>query len=90
MIIPFFAGSNLVAALSGIHRTPPRRLAVLLAVGIAGRLASIWWLAQIFDEQLETISSACCSEYSWWLVGMSVVLVVLSTCATTARLRRGT
>ena len=32
-IIPFFAGSNIVAALSGVHRTPPVKLAGLLAVG---------------------------------------------------------
>ena len=39
VLIPFFAGSNIVAALSGVHRTPPVRLAVLLSIGIAGRLA---------------------------------------------------
>ena len=29
-LIPFFAGSNIVAVLTGVHRTPPVRLAVLL------------------------------------------------------------
>ncbi len=75
-IVPFFAGSNLVAALSGIHRTPPVRLAVLLTVGVLGRLALIWWLAQIFDEQLEDFVGVL-QRYSWWLVGLSVVAVVL-------------
>ena len=32
-LVPFFVGSNIVAVLTGIHRTPPARLAVLLAVG---------------------------------------------------------
>ena len=31
-LIPFFAGSNIVAVLTGIHRTPPLRLAVLLTL----------------------------------------------------------
>ena len=76
VIIPFFAGSNLIAALSGIRRTPPRRLAVLLSVGIAGRLVLIWWLAQIFEEELERFVGWL-QRYSWWLVGISVAVVVL-------------
>lgn len=76
VIIPFFAGSNLVAALSGIHGTPPRRLALLLSVGILGRLALIWWLAQIFEEELEDIVGWL-QRYSWWIVGISVALVLL-------------
>ena len=75
VIIPFFAGSNLIAALSGIHRTPPRRLALLLSVGILGRLVLIWWLAQIFDDELED-AVGWLQRYSWWLVGISVILVV--------------
>ena len=51
-LIPFFAGSNIVAVLTGIHRTPPVRLAVLLAVGIAGRLVLMWYLAKTFEDQL--------------------------------------
>ena len=30
-LIPFFVGSNIVAVLTGVHRTPPPKLAVLLA-----------------------------------------------------------
>lgn len=75
-IVPFFAGSNLIAALSGIHRTPPRRLAALLTIGIIGRLVLIWWLAQLFDEQL-TEFVGWLQRYSWWLVGISVAVVLL-------------
>ncbi|MEO6652734.1 MAG: hypothetical protein ABIP17_08785 [Ilumatobacteraceae bacterium] len=75
VIIPFFCGSNLVAALSGIHQTPPRRLALLLTVGVLARLALIWWLAQIFEQQLEDFVGVL-QRYSWWLVGVSVVLVL--------------
>lgn len=74
VIVPFFAGSNLIAALSGIHRTAPRRLAMLLTVGIVGRLVLIWWLAQIFEEELEDFVGWL-QRYSWWMVGISVALV---------------
>ncbi len=75
-IIPFFAGSNIVAALSGVHRTAPARLALLLAAGIAGRLLVIWWLARTFEDQLVTILEWL-ARYQWWAVAISVVLVVL-------------
>jgi hypothetical protein len=75
-LIPFFAGSNIVAALSGVHRTPPVRLAVLLAVGIAGRLVLIWWLARTFDKQLVEILEFL-QRYQWWAVGISVAILVL-------------
>lgn len=86
VIIPFFAGSNLVAALSGVHRTSWRRLAALLTVGILGRLALIWWLAQVFDDQL-TDFVGWLQKYSWWAVGISVVLVLL---VNMRNFRRGT
>ncbi len=76
VVIPFFAGSNLVAALSGVHRTPWRRMLALLTVGIVGRLALVWWLAQIFEEELEGFVGWL-QKYSWWAVGISVVLVLL-------------
>lgn len=75
-VIPFFAGSNLVAALTGVRRTPPFRLAYLLALGIAARLALIWWLADVFEEQLTDFLSWL-QRYSWWAVGISFALVVL-------------
>ncbi len=75
-LIPFFAGSNIVAALSGVHRTPPVRLAVLLAVGIAGRLVIIWWLARTFDKQLVEILEFL-QRYQWWAVGISVAILLI-------------
>lgn len=76
VIIPWFAGSNLVAALSGIHRTPWQRLLALLAAGIIARLALIWWLAQVFEEELADFVGWI-QKYSWWAVGISVALVLL-------------
>ena len=75
-LVPFFAGSNIVAVLTGIHRTPPVRLAVLLAVGIAGRLVLMWWLAKAFEEPLLDVITFI-GRYQWWLVGASLVVVVL-------------
>ena len=74
-LIPFFAGSNMVAALSGVKRTPPVRLAVLLSIGIAGRLALMWWLARTFEAQLVDFL-AWLQRYQWWAVGISIALVV--------------
>lgn len=75
-LIPFFAGSNIVAALSGVHRTPPIRLAALLSIGIAARLALMWWLARTFEAQLVDFLGWL-QRYQWWAVGISVALVVI-------------
>ncbi len=75
VIIPFFAGSNLIAAISGVHRTPWPRLLALLTLGIVGRLLLIWWLAQLFQEELEDFVGWL-QRYSWWAVGISVALVI--------------
>ena len=74
-LVPFFAGSNIVAVLTGIHRTPPVRLAALLTVGIAARLALIWWLAHTFEEQLLDILGFL-QRYQWWALGLSIAVVI--------------
>jgi hypothetical protein len=76
LVVPFFAGSNVVAALSGVHRSDPRRLAALLAIGIAGRLALMWWLARTFEDQLVDFLTLL-QRYQWWAVGLSIAVVVL-------------
>ena len=84
-LIPFFAGSNIVAVLTGIHRTPPARLATLLAIGIAGRLALMWWLAKTFEEPLLDVLDFL-QRYQWWALGISIAIVLL---ANARNLRRG-
>lgn len=74
-VIPFFAGSNIVAVLSGVHRTPPVRLAVLLAVGIAARLALFWWLARVFEAPLVDFLEWL-QRYQWWVVAASFAVVI--------------
>jgi hypothetical protein len=76
VLIPFFAGSNIVAVLSGVHRTATAKLALLLGVGIAGRLVLMWWLARTFEDQLVDFLEWL-QRYQWWAVGISVLVVVL-------------
>jgi hypothetical protein len=75
VVIPFFVGSNIVAVLTGIRRTAPLRLGVLLAIGIAARLALIWWLAKVFEEPLVDVLGWV-QRYQWWFVIVSVILVI--------------
>jgi hypothetical protein len=74
-VIPFFVGSNIVAVLTGIRQTAPLKLGVLLAIGIAGRLALIWWLAKAFEEPLLDVLGWV-QRYQWWIVIASIVLVI--------------
>lgn len=76
VIIPFFAGSNIVAALTGIKRTRPARLATLLAIGLAGRLALMWWLAKVFEEPLQDFLRWV-DRYDRWVIAVSIALVVV-------------
>lgn len=75
-LVPFFVGSNIVAVLTGVHRTPPKRLAVLASVGIAGRLALYWALAKLFEDQLVGMLHWI-ARYQWWILVASVVLVII-------------
>jgi hypothetical protein len=74
-LIPFFAGSNIVAVLTGIHRTRPLRLAVLLTLGIAGRLVLMWYLAQTFEDELLDVLGFL-QRYQWWALGISLAAVI--------------
>lgn len=84
-LIPFFAGSNLVAVLSGIHRTSAARLALLLTIGLAGRLALMWWLAQTFEDELLDFLGVL-QRYQWWAIGLSILVVLF---VNTRNVRRG-
>jgi hypothetical protein len=85
VLVPFFAGSNIVAVLTGVHRTAPVRLAALLTVGIAGRLVLLWLLSKAFEEELVDVVGWL-QRYQWWLIGASVLAVVL---ANARNFRRG-
>jgi hypothetical protein len=76
VIVPFFVGSNIIAVLTGIRGTNPARLATLLAVGIAGRLALMWWLAKVFEEPIMDFLNWV-DRYDKWVIAVSVALVIL-------------
>lgn len=75
-LVPVFAGSNIVGVLTGVRGTPWTKLLPLLAVGIAGRLVFMWWLARFFEDQLDAFLDFT-TRYQWWFIAASVVLVVL-------------
>ncbi len=76
LLIPIFSGSNIVAVLSGVRRTPWAKLLALLSIGIAGRLALMWWLARFFDDQLDSFLGFT-TRFQWWFLIGSIALVVL-------------
>ena len=76
LLIPIFSGSNIVAVLSGVRRTPWPKLLALLSIGIAGRLLMMWWLARFFEDQLESFLGFT-TRFQWWFLIGSIALVVL-------------
>ena len=74
-----------MAAITGIQRLPVRRLAVYVLVGIAGRLLLYWWIAQIFDDELDRVLDLF-NRYRWPALIVSVGLVVITIAF---NLRRG-
>jgi membrane protein DedA with SNARE-associated domain len=54
-VIPFFVGSNIVAAISGIGRTSAKRLAVLVPIGLGVRVVFWWIVARIADDQIDSV-----------------------------------
>jgi hypothetical protein len=77
IIIPWFAGSNIIAALTGIRKTPPARLLTLLAVGITARLALFWWLATgPFEDEVKRVLKWV-DRYTIPIIIGSLALVIL-------------
>ncbi len=76
LLIPVFAGSNIVGVLTGVRHTPWPKLLTLLSIGIAGRLVMMWALARFFDTELQAFL-AFTTRYQWWVLGASIIAVVL-------------
>jgi membrane protein DedA with SNARE-associated domain len=53
-VVPFFAGSNIVAMLAGLRPLPFKRFVTLVALGSAARLVLFWFLAERLRSPLET------------------------------------
>ena len=74
--VPFFVGSNIVWALTGAAATTWRRLVPMFVVGLAARLALLWWLAKTFEDELRSVIDWL-NRYQLWIVVGSLALVVL-------------
>lgn len=84
-VVPLLVGSNIVWVLSGAARTSWRRLLPLAAIGIAGRLVLLWWLAKEFESQLRSVINFT-THYQLWFIGATLVIVVV---ANVRNFRRG-
>ena len=76
-VVPLLVGSNIVWVLSGATRTRWRRLLPLAAIGIAGRLVLLWWLAKEFESQLRSVINFT-TRYQLWFIGATLVIVVVA------------
>ena len=85
VLVPFFVGSNIVAILAGQRPLPVRRFAALLVVGIAGRLALFWVLADQLRGPLDAFVRFT-TRFQWPLM---IVLVVWVVGSNAVRFRRG-
>jgi membrane protein DedA with SNARE-associated domain len=85
VLIPVFVGSNIVFVLSGTVKTRWRRILPLLLLGIAGRLALLWWLAKQFKSQVESVTNFL----QRWQVPIIIVSIVLVVASNLLNFRRG-
>jgi membrane protein DedA with SNARE-associated domain len=85
VLIPIFVGSNIVFVLSGTVKTRWRRILPLLLLGIAGRLALLWWLAKQFKSQVESVTNFL----QRWQVPIIIVSIVLVVASNLLNFRRG-
>lgn len=76
VVVPFFVASNIVWVLSGAARTTWKRLVPLFAIGLAARLALLWWLANEFAEEVRSVQRWV-DRYQWWAIGVSIAIVVV-------------
>jgi len=76
LVIPFFVGSNLVAAITGIKQMAIPKLVAYVGIGIAGRLALYYWLSKVFEDELDRVLDFF-RDYTRPAVIVSLVLVVL-------------
>jgi membrane protein DedA with SNARE-associated domain len=77
VVVPVFVGSNIVWALTGAAKTSWRRLVPMFAVGMAVRLALLWWLAHQFEPEVKSVINFT-NRYQLWIIGISIGVVVLA------------
>jgi membrane protein DedA with SNARE-associated domain len=75
VLVPLFVASNIVWVLTGAARTSWRRLAPLAALGIALRLALVWWLASQFESQLTAVIDFTTEYQTWFILGTLAIVI---------------
>jgi membrane protein YqaA with SNARE-associated domain len=85
VLIPIFVGSNIVFVLSGTVRARWRRVVPLLLLGIAGRLAVLWWLAKQFESEVKSAIDFL-QRFQLPFIGISLAVVIGSN---VLNIRRG-
>jgi membrane protein DedA with SNARE-associated domain len=76
-LVPFFAGSNIVAMLAGLRPLPFKRFMALVAAGSAARLVLFWFLAERLRSPLQTFVTYS-TRYQWPLMAALLGWVVFS------------
>jgi hypothetical protein len=77
-VVPVMVGSNAARLLAGARKIPARTYAVLLGLGIAGRLALFWYLGQRFKSALEGVLDFI-DRYQWWIIAAFVVVTMFQS-----------
>jgi hypothetical protein len=77
-VVPVMVGSNAARLLAGARKIPARTYAILLGLGIAGRLALFWYLGQRFKSALEGVLDFI-DRYQWWIIAAFVVVTVFQS-----------
>jgi membrane protein DedA with SNARE-associated domain len=77
-VVPVMVGSNAARLLAGARKIPARTFAVLLGLGIAGRLALFWYLGRRFRASLEHVLDFI-DRYQWWIIAAFVVVTMVQS-----------
>jgi membrane protein DedA with SNARE-associated domain len=77
-VVPVMVGSNAARLLAGARNIPARTYAILLGLGIAGRLALFWYLGQRFKSSLERVLDFI-DKYQWWIIAAFVVVTIFQS-----------
>lgn len=77
-VIILIAPSGYLCLLAGATGMRPRLFAALNVIGTLGRLLLFLLLGEAFRQELTTVLDFI-QRYQWWLVGLSLVVVVLQS-----------
>ncbi|MFN8020275.1 MAG: hypothetical protein U0Q03_02000 [Acidimicrobiales bacterium] len=68
LMLILMPGSNLVCLMAGYRRMATRSFVAFISLGIALKLAVIWWGGKQFEDQIRSFLDAI-NDYQWWIVG---------------------